>query len=251
MIFQNFLKGLLHWLLCNMKALTDGCTVKFKLSSNNILKMKQKARKTWAKKVFDNLTEDCFMQMQRALFCRCATRISKTVVDVKMGVSGQNECASSIREETTLLARLNIRPFFTAPPVLCSRTMPSISFSPLALNSGRRSDKKWIGPAATRVFKVDARRTSRRLFIAPRFTRHFMAHRARQNAKLFILASTAFATLQLLYLRCDELRRQLLYKLNKAKWARYISSPGNRWIDRERGRARSTRTWCTENMWKA
>jgi len=36
----------------------------------------------------------------------------------------------------------------------------------------------------------------------------------------------------LLYLRCDELHRQLLYKLNKAKWARYISSQAYEQVDR-------------------
>lgn len=116
MIFQNFLKGLLHWLLCNMKALTDGCTVKFKLSSNNILKMKQKARKTWAKK--------SIWQFNRRLFYANAARTVLPVCHAyfkdrcrcKNGrVWPKWMCLKYKRGNDTALARLNIRPFFTAP----------------------------------------------------------------------------------------------------------------------------------------
>jgi hypothetical protein len=146
-------------------------------------------------------------------------------------------------------SRLNIHPFFTAPRCfMLSSTMPSISFSAffLVLRSIRGAHaliKNELAPLPLVYLKW--MRAAVGAYLSPPDFHGTLWRTGRAKMQNFSLRlHTAFAALQLLYLRCDELRQQLLYKLNKVKWARYISSAGNRWIDRKG--ARSTRTWYKE-----
>lgn len=150
-------------------------------------------------------------------------------------------------------SRLNIRPFFTAPRCyMCSLTQCPL-FLFLVLRSIRGAHaliKNELAPLPLVYLKW--MRAAVGAYLSPPDFHGTLWRTGRAKMQNFssLRFHAAFATLQLLYLRCDELRRQLLYKLNKAKWARYISSRGNRWIDRDRERVPLARG-ALKNMWNA